>query len=71
MGALKHTPRSELFLDTLAGAGVDAMQIRDALEQSLQIKAQDLADQYQGKALGEALKSRREEIYQRSIKTDN
>ena len=52
MGALKHTPRSELFLDTLAGAGIDATRIRDALEQSLKIKAQDLAAQYQGKALG-------------------
>ena len=71
MGALKHTPRSELFLDTLAGAGIDATRIRDALEQSLKIKAQDLAGQYQGKALGEALKARREKAYQRSIKSDN
>lgn len=71
MGALKQTPRSVLFLDTLAGAGINAGQIRNALEQSLAIKAQDLADMYQGKALGEALKARREAAYQRSIKSDN
>lgn len=71
MGALKHTPRSVLFLDTLEAAGIDAVKIRRALEKSLAIKAQDLADQYQGKALGEALIARREEAYQQSIRSDN
>ena len=52
MGALKQTPRSELFLDTLAGAGIDATRIRDALEQSLEIKAQDLAVSIKAKPWG-------------------